>query len=146
MFYLFANPGPNNFHGITVNGIGIDNAMKVMLRAQERRYWRDTTRFLSARIGSIQAANDLDPTGDWAARLKKAWDAVEVCQLKGDVHEDGILTAADIIPLLYCTFSNSLCGSFCASDVNCDGILTGADIVILLNMVYLGVPDHCAPA
>jgi len=75
MFYLLSQGGVHN--GITVSGIGITNALKIMYRANTT-YWTQNSDFLNARQGSILAANDLDPTGSWAIQTQKAWEAVKV--------------------------------------------------------------------
>jgi len=64
--------------------------------------------------------------------------------LKGDMNCDGILTAADVVLHLNCTFLGigATCES-CIADLNCDGIMTAADVVNLLNFVFLGTPPPC---
>ncbi len=61
---------------------------------------------------------------------------------KGDMNGDNILTAADVVLLLNCTFLGIGNCDLAFADINCDGILTAADVVIELNMTFLGV---CAP-
>ncbi|MCI0595954.1 MAG: M4 family metallopeptidase, partial [candidate division Zixibacteria bacterium] len=141
MFYLFANPGSNYHNGITVNGIGIHNAMKVMLRAQEARYWTENTNFLQARYGSEIAAFDLDPSGDWAERVRNAWDAVRVC-LKGDANSDEFIDQADVIKQNFCIFNGIDC-NLCSCDVDCNDLLYPSDFVLTLSMVYKGGSDNC---
>lgn len=63
--------------------------------------------------------------------------------VKGDINKDGILTAADVIILLNCTFLGLAGCELCFADMNCDGIQTAADIVIELNYVFLGTPPPC---
>jgi hypothetical protein len=140
MFYLFANPGFNTHNNINVNGIGIDNAMKVMYLANKTR-WRDTTNFLQAMNGSIQIADSLNPS--WGQELRKAWNAVEVCEMKADLNGDGQLTAADAVSALNCVFLEINC-VLCPVDLNCDGQISTADAVTDLNMVFLGSTDNCA--
>jgi len=142
MFYLFAAPGQHIHNKDTVNGIGIDNAMKVMLRAN-RVYWDSLTNFLQARIRSIQAAKDLNPVD--TLPLRKAWDAVRVCP-KGDVNQDGVLTATDVVLLMNLAYLGIFQGvNYCASDLDCDGIYISADVVRELNWVFLGILNPCIP-
>jgi bacillolysin len=75
MFYLLSQGG--TFNGVTVTGIGISNAVKIMYRANAN-YWTSSTVFINAKLGSISAANDLDATGNWATQTKNAWEAVKV--------------------------------------------------------------------
>ncbi len=69
-------------------------------------------------------------------------------QEKGDLNGDGILTAADVVHMLNCTFLGSSLGIDCANlsvaDINCDGILTAADVVKELNGVFLGSSLDCS--
>ncbi|HXF48675.1 MAG TPA: M4 family metallopeptidase [Verrucomicrobiae bacterium] len=141
MFYLFANFGTDTLNGVTVNGIGINNAMRVMLRANERPYWNPNTDFLQARIGTISAANDLNPS--WVSELKKAWDAVRVCD-RGDVNSDGQLSPADVVLELTCVFNGADCNS-CSSDLNCTEDFSPADITLILFRVFSARGDGCPP-
>jgi len=75
MFYLLSQGG--TFNGITVTGIGISNAIKIMYRANVN-YWTVRTDFLNAKQGCVSAANDLDITGNWAIQVRNAWEAVNV--------------------------------------------------------------------
>jgi len=73
MFYLLSDGGMSN--GIEVTGIGIDAAFKIMYRAN-MFYWTELTDFDDGMEGSITAAGDLDPTGEWAQQVENAWHAV----------------------------------------------------------------------
>jgi hypothetical protein len=75
MFHLLAVGGALN--GRTVTGIGIDAAFKIMHRAN-RFYWTEGADLAAGKAGSITAAADLDPAGDFAAQTQLAWDAVLV--------------------------------------------------------------------
>jgi subtilisin-like proprotein convertase family protein len=75
MFYLLSDDGTH--HSVTVVGIGIGNAIRIMYRANAI-YWTSTTDFINAAFGSINAANDLDPSGAWAIQVRNAWGAVGV--------------------------------------------------------------------
>jgi len=144
MFYLFAEFGSKTFNDVTVTGIGIDNAMKVMYLANKTGRWRDTTNFLQARFGSIQVADSL--FSFWGAELRKAWDAVRVCK-KADENGDGNITPADAVLLLNCIFLDTPPCNLCSADLNCDGNLRPADAYIVLNVIFLGSqngkPDGC---
>ena len=83
MFYLLSAGGTHSVSNITVTGIGIANAMKIMYRVNAT-YWIQTTTFPQAREWSILAANDLDATGAWATQVGNAWDAVNVRKIKYD--------------------------------------------------------------
>jgi Zn-dependent metalloprotease len=75
MFYLLSQGGTHN--GVTVTGIGVANAMKILYRAN-CYYWTPTTRFSDAKECCISAANDLDAIGNWGTQTRKAWEAVKV--------------------------------------------------------------------
>lgn len=75
MFYLLSEGGAHN--GVSVTGIGIRNAFRIMYRANTT-YWTRSTDFEDAMLGSISAADDLDNTGEWAAQTQRAWAAVKV--------------------------------------------------------------------
>lgn len=74
-FFLFSDGGTH--HSITVGGIGVANAIKVAYRANAE-YWTSSTDYHEAALGTVSAANDLDPTGAWATQASLAWNAVGV--------------------------------------------------------------------
>ncbi len=74
-FYLLSDGGVHN--GVTVDGIGVANAIKVAYRANEA-YWTDNSTYEEAAFGTISAANDLDSTYMWTIQVSKAWDAVGI--------------------------------------------------------------------
>ena len=74
-FYLLSDGGTH--HGVTVGGIGVENAIKVAYRANAF-YWNSNTDYHEGALGTISAADDLDPTGTWATQVAKAWTAVGV--------------------------------------------------------------------
>ncbi len=74
-FYLLSDGGI--FHGVTVTGIGVANAIQVAYRANTN-YWTSSTDYANAALGTISAANDLDLTGVWASQVALAWNAVGV--------------------------------------------------------------------
>ncbi|MDX9856657.1 MAG: M4 family metallopeptidase [candidate division Zixibacteria bacterium] len=74
-YYLLSDGGVHN--GQSVTGIGPQNAILVAYRANAF-YWTSTTTYHEAALATITAANDLDPTGDWAQSVANAWEAVNV--------------------------------------------------------------------
>jgi bacillolysin len=74
-FYLLSAGGTH--HSITVTGIGVANAIKVAYRANAN-YWTTSSTYANAALGTISAANDLDPSGTWASQVALAWNAVGV--------------------------------------------------------------------
>lgn len=67
-----------------------------------------------------------------------------VCpKAKGDMNGDGVLSPADVVLLLNCTFMGSGDCLLCFADVNCDGTLSPADVVLELNATFLGVAFGC---
>ena len=62
MFYLLAAGGVHN--GITVQGIGIENAMRVMYEAN-RQSWYPDINFCNAKIRCVRTADSLDLSGSW---------------------------------------------------------------------------------
>jgi bacillolysin len=74
-FYLLSDGGI--FHGVTVTGVGVANAIKIAYRANTS-YWTSSTDYANAALGTVSAANDLDPTGTWTTQVALAWTAVGV--------------------------------------------------------------------
>jgi len=74
-FYLLSDGGVHR--GVTVDGIGVVNAAKVIYRANAF-YWTPSETFHTAAAGSILAALDLDSTGAWAVSAADAWEAVDI--------------------------------------------------------------------
>ncbi len=74
-FYLLSDG--DEALGITVNGIGVENAMRIAYRANVY-YWTAQTDYHEAAIGTYLAAMDLDPSGVWAHEVILAWNAVNV--------------------------------------------------------------------
>jgi thermolysin len=74
-FYLLSDG--DTFRGVTVNGIGVENAIQIAYHANIY-YWTPTTDYRDAAIGTYYAALDLDPSGVWANEVINAWRAVEV--------------------------------------------------------------------
>ena len=74
-FFLLSDGGTH--HGITVTGIGVANAIKIAYRANAN-YWTSSTDYHNAALGTISAANDLNPGGEWANIVAQAWNACGV--------------------------------------------------------------------
>jgi len=74
-FFLLSDGGVH--HGVTVTGIGVADAMAIAYRANAY-YWNSNTDYHEAALGTISAADDLDPTGAWATQVGNAWNAVGV--------------------------------------------------------------------
>ena len=74
-FFLLSDGGVH--HGVTVTGIAVANSIKIAYRANDF-YWTTNTDYHQAALGTISAANDLDPTGAWSIQVSNAWNAVGV--------------------------------------------------------------------
>ncbi|UCC44069.1 MAG: peptidase M4 family protein [Candidatus Zixiibacteriota bacterium] len=74
-FYLLSDG--DTFRNVTVNGIGVENAVKIAYHANAY-YWTPMTNYRDAAIGTYFAAMDLDGTGVWAEEVVNAWLAVNV--------------------------------------------------------------------
>jgi len=74
-FYLLSDGGIH--HGVTVAGIGVENAIQIAYRANSY-YWSTNTNYHQAALGTLTAADDLDGTGLWREQALKAWHAVGV--------------------------------------------------------------------
>jgi len=74
-FFLISDGGSHN--GISVSGIGVQNAMKVAYRANAF-YWNSQSDYHEAALATMTAADDLDPSGVWSQRVSQAWNAVNV--------------------------------------------------------------------
>lgn len=74
-FYLLTEGGIH--HGVTVTGIGWENAIQIAYRANSF-YWTTNTNYHQAALGILTAADDLDPTHGWREQALKAWHAVGV--------------------------------------------------------------------
>ncbi|MBD3381423.1 MAG: hypothetical protein GF404_04415 [candidate division Zixibacteria bacterium] len=72
-FFLLSDGGTHN--GVTVTGIGVENAMQVAYRANAF-YWTSTTDYHEGALGTISAALDLDAA--WTNAVADAWNAVNV--------------------------------------------------------------------
>lgn len=78
MFYLLAHGGKNGTSGISVNGIGIDDALAICYEANTS-YFSSGETFHQARLDCIAAAEQLFGTGSTQAqRTADAWTAVGV--------------------------------------------------------------------
>ena len=73
MFYLLSLGGSQN--DISVEGIGVNNAMKIAVEAA-RNYWTTNTNFLMAKNSMIAAARLR--SDHEATQTEKAWEAVGV--------------------------------------------------------------------
>jgi thermolysin len=73
MFHLLSEGGTANNR--TVVGLGIDAAFQIMHRSNVF-YWTSEAGFDDAMFGSMAAAQDLDPGGEWAQQVELAWQAV----------------------------------------------------------------------
>lgn len=138
MFYLLSVGGTHN--GIPVQGIGIENAMKIMYYSNRYR-WDSTTAFCPAKISSVAMAKDLDFTGNWAVQTAAAWNAVGVCPyVVGDANCNGECRGSDITyltgffkgtaqvpPDCICTSPNYT-AFWMSADYNGSCQITGADV------------------
>ncbi|MFQ5453317.1 MAG: M4 family metallopeptidase [Candidatus Zixiibacteriota bacterium] len=86
-FFLLSDGGTHN--NVTVQGIGVANAIKVAYQANAF-YWTSSTNYHEAALGTISAAYDLDTTNIWAIEASYAWNAVGV-----DVPNPEIFFSAD---------------------------------------------------
>ena len=79
-FYLAVEGGTNRTSGMTVRGVGREQMIQmaeVFYRAFTELLPSNAT-FHLARLATIQAARDLDPSGGLASALTQAWNAVGV--------------------------------------------------------------------
>jgi Zn-dependent metalloprotease len=77
-FYLIAAGGTNRVSGVTVTGIGPDDAAKIWYRALTV-YMTSSTNFAGARTATVNAANDLfGSSSQQAASVATGWCAVGV--------------------------------------------------------------------
>ncbi len=74
-FVLFSDGGTHN--GQAVTGIGVQNAILVAYRANQY-YWTSQSTYYDAALGTLTAADDLDPSGGWSTHASEAWNAVNV--------------------------------------------------------------------
>ncbi len=74
-FSLLSDGGVH--YGVTVNGLSVDTAIVIAFRANTI-YWTANTDYSDAAAGTILAAHDLDPSGNWEAEVTQAWIAVGV--------------------------------------------------------------------
>ncbi len=147
MFYLLSAGGTH--YDVTVTGIGVQNAIKVMFEAN-RTHWEDTTTFLTAAITSVLSALELDNTTAWAKQAGKAWRAVGVCTaIPGDANANGSYSIADVISIVNyyfnkpgwpsCSANSKLCwlnGLICRGDCTGNGSINLSDVVQLVNYIF----------
>ncbi len=74
-FVLLSDGGVH--HSVTVTGIGVQDAILIAYEANVN-YWTSNSTYHEAALGTISAANDLDPSGAWAMQVSNAWNAVGV--------------------------------------------------------------------
>jgi hypothetical protein len=140
MFYLLAAGGTHN--GINVQPIGVENAFKVMYKAN-RRFWSADINFCNAKKKTVEAADTLDISGEWGKWAAAAWNAVGVCPYTvGDANCNGECRGSDLTylvaffkgtvsakPNCICTDVNHTYTAFWVSaEYNGDCQITGADI------------------
>jgi hypothetical protein len=84
-----------------------------------------------------------DPTPD-ALGCTKSWCICPVV-MTGDVNEDGVITASDIIYLVGYVFKGGLAPQPLpeSGDVNCDEVINSSDIVYEVNHVFKGGAAPC---
>lgn len=140
MFYLLAAGGMHR--GITVQGIGIENAFKVMYEANRNR-WDSSETFIQAKRHCVTVADSLNQTGEWGKWTGAAWNAVGVCPyVVGDVNCNGECRGSDITylvsalggsspakPNCLCTDLNNVHIAFwVTADYNGDCLIMGSDV------------------
>jgi Zn-dependent metalloprotease len=76
-FYLLSDGGTHTYSNITVEGIGIDNAIQIVFEANET-YLPLNAEYIDFAYATINAAYDIDPSGDLAEHVSTAWLAVGV--------------------------------------------------------------------
>jgi hypothetical protein len=146
MFFLLASDGSNIHNGIAVQGLGIDNAFKIMYYANRYRLWPTTSSFWDARNGCIRAALQIDTTTHKARNVADAWNAINVgdscAYVPGDVNGNGEARGSDITYLTAylkggspppdsCRLPYQINGRdwfYIASDYNGDCQISGADV------------------
>jgi hypothetical protein len=139
MFYLLSNGGTHN--GITVQGLGIANAFKIMYTC-DTADWDSLTTFCKAKNHSIDAALRLDQTGQWAASSAEAWNAVGVCPyVAGDANCNRECRGSDVTlmvavikgtatapPDCKCSKLPQYSAFWMSAEYNGDCQITGADV------------------
>lgn len=91
-FSLLSDGGTH--HGVTVTGIGVQNAILIAYEAN-KEYWETDSDYHTAALGTVAAAVVLDPTGVWACQVRLAWLAVGVTSVGVDTDGDCIPNAID---------------------------------------------------
>lgn len=140
MFYLLA--AGDTLNGIYVQAIGVENAYKVMYKAN-KRFWSADIDFCNAKKKTVEAADSLDPTGSLGKWTAAAWNAVGVCPyVVGDANCNGECRGSDITylvaalngsesakPNCICTDLNHAHIAFWVSaDYNADCLIMGSDV------------------
>jgi hypothetical protein len=146
MFYLLANGGTHN--NVTVTGIGIQNAMAIMYRAN-RDYWDSAASytFVETAVGCILAAFDTNYISIWPQQTSKAWDAVDVCDtMPGDANGTPPVGLPDVVHLINYVFDKDRPGIGCygidpgncwTPTPLCRGEVTGVEPVNLQDVIWL---------
>jgi Zn-dependent metalloprotease len=160
MFYFLSVGGGSSHNGVQVTGIGIENAMKVMFKANKDRWQTEDSTFIFARWGCIDAA--LDPTiggsRTWGIQTANALNAVGVCDscvyMPGDVNNNGQTNGLDVTylknylysqgppPPISCTlpYRQSLT-RYVAGDYNGDCVVNGLDVTYGIDYFKGQQPD-----
>ena len=153
MFYLLSHGGTHN--GITVTGIGVQQAMYIMYWANANTWRPPSLTLYGAFEQSVQAANDIDPSGFWGRQVTRAWGAVKVCDcpLQGDINADLAIDVIDVGDVIGIAYSgdpdpqDAACPTT-RCDVNNDGTTDTFDVIYLIATAFSGGPnpiDPCAP-
>jgi len=142
MFYLLAHGGQQN--GYTVAGIGVHQAMRVMYRANASE-WKPDWGFTQAFAGCVQAAYDINPSGQWASQVRLASLAVGICDCPchADPVCDGVIKVTDVVKAVDVAFRGEAktLGALCPyalTDVDCTGVTDVNDVVRLVNVAFRG--------
>jgi hypothetical protein len=140
MFYLLA--AGDTLNGISVQAIGVENAYKVIYKAN-KRFWSTNIDFCNAKKKTVEAADSLDPYGNLGKWTAAAWNAVGVCPyVPGDVNCNGECRGSDITylvgyfggsatikPNCLCTdLNHSHIAFWVTADYNGDCQVTGGDV------------------
>ena len=102
MFYLLSNGGQSGqgHNGVQVQGIGVNNAFRIMWDAayNEWYYWTDS--FMKVRGHCIKSALTNLGHRDWAIQTANAFNAVGVCDqcvyVPGDANNNGYANGIDV--------------------------------------------------
>ena len=140
-------PEPDILVIVHVDDLQVDLRVHIEhLRFVEQAQIQDSLRAY-AYIAREQEDGDGDQVGDMCDNCPAVGNPNQAITITvpGDVDQDSLVTASDIIYMVNYVFKGGFKPTPCegAGDVDCDGVSTSADIIGLVNYTFKSGPPPC---